>query len=57
MAVEVPEVLGQPGRLHHMEARITSTEQGMQRVKGGVGAFGAVLTMLHIAITYLSGKH
>ena len=49
--------VGQPGRLHHMEARITSTEQGMQRVKGGVGAFGAVLTMLHIAITYLSGKH
>jgi hypothetical protein len=49
--------VGQPGTLHHFEARLAATEQGMQRVKGGVGAFGALLTMLHVAISFLVGKH
>jgi hypothetical protein len=49
--------VGQPGRLHHLEARVAANEQGVQRVKGGVGAFGAALTMLHLAISYFGGKH
>ncbi|QHN01954.1 hypothetical protein FTO74_00090 [Granulicella sp. WH15] len=49
--------VGQPGRLHHIEARVAATEQGVQRVKGGVGVFGMVLTLLHLAVTYLGGRH
>jgi hypothetical protein len=49
--------VGQPGRLHHLEERLAATEQGIQRVKGGVGAFGALLTLVHLAISFVAGKH
>ena len=49
--------IGQPGRLHHLEGRVRVTEQGMQKMKGFAGAFGVVLTMIHLAISYLGGKH
>ena len=50
--------IGQPGRLHHLERRVAGTEQGVQRMKGVVAAFGTALTMLHLAISYFSSsKH
>ena len=49
--------VGQPGRLNHLEDRVSRSEQGVQRMKGFVGAFGAALTALHLAISYISGKH
>ena len=49
--------IGQPGRLHQLEHRVGCTEQGVQRMKGFMAAFGTVLTMLHLAISYFGGKH
>jgi hypothetical protein len=49
--------VGQPGRLHHIEQRISASEQGVQRMKGVIGAFGAILTLLHLAINAITGKH
>ncbi len=50
--------LGQPGRLHEIERRVSCNEQGVQRMKGFMGAFGIVLTMVHLAISYFGGgKH
>ena len=49
--------IGQPGRLHQLEARVDSHERSVQRLKGLGAAFGAVLTMVHVAIAYVSGKH
>lgn len=49
--------VGQPGRLHHLERRVSNNEQGVQRMKGFVGAFGAAITVIHLAIDYVSGKH
>ncbi|ADW67120.1 hypothetical protein [Granulicella tundricola] len=57
MAVEFPEVLGQPGRLHHLEQRVSRNEQGVQRMRGITAAFGTALTMMHFAISYFTGKH
>jgi hypothetical protein len=48
--------IGQPGRLHQLEHRVACNEQGVQRMKGFVAAFGTVLTMLHFAISYFSSK-
>jgi hypothetical protein len=49
--------IGQPGRLHKLERRVDSHERSMQRLKGVGGAFGALLTLLHIAIAWLGGRH
>jgi hypothetical protein len=49
--------VGQPGRLHHLEQRVSASEQTVQRMKGVAAAFGALLTLLHLAISYLTGKH
>lgn len=49
--------VGQPGRLHHLERRVSRNEQGVQRMRGFVGAFAAALTFLHLAIEYVGGKH
>ncbi len=49
--------IGQPGRLHHIEERVHRNEQGVQRMKGVMAAFGTGLTMVHLAISYFSGKH
>ena len=48
--------IGQPGRLHQMERRLARSEQGVQRMKGFVAAFGTAVTVIHLAITYFSGK-
>lgn len=50
--------IGQPGRLHHLEGRVRVNEQGVQKMKGFVAAFGVVMTLVHFAISYLGGgKH
>jgi hypothetical protein len=49
--------IGQPGRLHNLEDRLNETETAIQKMRGVVAAFGAVVTMLHVAISYISGKH
>jgi hypothetical protein len=42
--------VGQPGRLTHLEERVERHEQAVQRLKGLAGAFGGLLTILHLAI-------
>jgi hypothetical protein len=49
--------IGQPGRIHRLEDRVSQNEQGVQKMKGVVAAFGVTLTMLHLAISYFGGKH
>jgi hypothetical protein len=49
--------IGQPGRLHLLESRVSSTESGIQRMKGVVAAFGTALTIVHLAISYFAAKH
>ncbi len=49
--------IGQPGRLHELEHRLIATERAMHRMRGVTAAFGAGLTMLHLVLTYLGGKH
>jgi hypothetical protein len=48
--------IGQPGRLTHVEDRLLQHEQALQRMKGVMGAFGGLLTLLHLAITYFVGR-
>ena len=48
--------IGQPGRLHALEHRVSCNEKGVQRMKGFVAAFGTVLAVLHFVIGYFSGK-
>jgi hypothetical protein len=48
--------IGQPGRLQALEMRVDSHEQSMQRLKGVGAAFGALLTVVHLAIAWVSGK-
>ncbi len=49
--------IGQPGRLHEIEERVHRNEQGVQKMKGMMAAFGTGLTVVHLAISYFSGKH
>jgi len=46
-----------PERLHKLEQRVESHEQGVQRLKGLGGAFGALLTLVHLAIAWLGARH
>ncbi len=46
--------IGQPGRLHSLEVRASSNKDEIQRMKGFVAAFGTVVTLLHLAITWFS---
>ncbi len=48
--------IGQPGRLHMLEERVQKHEQAVQRMKGLAAAFGGVLTIVHLGISYFSGK-
>jgi hypothetical protein len=43
----------QPGRLTQLEGRVDRHEQTVQRLKGLVGAFGGILTLVHLAIDYV----
>jgi hypothetical protein len=48
--------IGQPGRLNQLEARMQDHEKVVQRMKGMVGAFGGLLTIVHLAIDFLIGR-
>ena len=48
--------IGQPGRLNQLEDRICEHEKTVQRMKGMVGAFGALITVIHLTMDYFSGK-
>jgi len=48
--------IGQPGRLNQLEMRVDSHERSVQRLKGLAAAFGALLTMAHVAIAWVVGK-
>ena len=45
--------MGQPGRLAQLEERVERHEHAVQRLKGLAGAFGGVLTIIHLAIDYI----
>jgi hypothetical protein len=49
--------IGQPGRLHELEVRLAGTERAMQRMKGVVAALGPLLAVVHVVISYFTGKH
>ncbi len=49
--------IGQPGRLQQLERRVASHERNMQRMQGLVGAFGGALTLVQLAVAYMSGRH
>ena len=50
--------IGQPGRLHMLEERVELHEKSVQRMKGLAGAFGGLLTIVHLAIALIGGgKH
>ena len=49
--------IGQPGRLHQLEQRVATHEQGMQRLKGMAAGFGGLLTGVHALIAYFGGRH
>jgi hypothetical protein len=42
--------IGQPGRLAQLEGRMHEHEKIVQRLKGMAAAFGALLTIAHLAI-------
>lgn len=44
--------IGQPGRLHQLEARVEEHERNVQQLKGLGAAFGVVLTLVHVVITW-----
>lgn len=48
--------IGQPGRLAQLEDRMQEHEKTVQRMKGMAGAFGALLTVAHVAIDFLVGR-
>ena len=48
--------IGQPGRLAQLEDRMQEHEKTVQRLKGIAAAFGALLTIAHIAIDFLVGR-
>jgi hypothetical protein len=55
---QIEQVLGngQPGRLSQLEARVSDHEKSVQRLKGMAGAFGGLLTFVHIAIDFVAAK-
>jgi hypothetical protein len=46
--------IGQPGRLHQLEARVECHEQSVQRLKGLGAAFGGLLTLVQLAMAWMS---
>jgi hypothetical protein len=49
--------IGQIGRLGQLEDRMQDHEKAVQRMKGVMGAFGGLLTVVHVAIDILVGRH
>jgi hypothetical protein len=56
---QMKEVLGigQPGRLHELERKVERHDHTVQRLKGIAGAFGGLLTAVHVLIAYLGERH
>jgi hypothetical protein len=56
---QMQEVLGigQPGRLTQIETRMREHERTVQRMKGVAAAFGSLLTVAHLAVDFLVGRH
>jgi hypothetical protein len=48
--------IGQPGRLVQLESRMHEHEKIVQRLKGMAAAFGALLTIAHLAIDLFIGR-
>jgi hypothetical protein len=48
--------IGQPGRLNQLESRVEAHERSVQQLKGLAGAFGGLLTVVHVAIAVWSGR-
>ncbi len=48
--------IGQPGRLHQIEARLCESEKTVQKMKGFIAAFGLLLTLAHLAITFFAAR-
>jgi hypothetical protein len=48
--------IGEPGRLTQLEDRMREHEKTVQRMKGMVGAFGGLLTVVHLTIDYFNGR-
>lgn len=48
--------IGQPGRLHALEQRVEMHERSVQRMRGSMGAFGGLLTVVHLAIAFWKGR-
>ena len=48
--------IGQPGRLHQLERRVESHERNMQRLKGLAGAFGGLLTLVHLLMAFVGRR-
>jgi hypothetical protein len=49
--------IGQPGRLHQLEARVESHERSVQRLKGVGAACGILWTLVHVVVAYLAAKN
>lgn len=49
--------VGQPGRLHMLEARVECHERSMQRMQGIAGAFGGVLGVVQFVLFVLRTRH
>jgi hypothetical protein len=47
---------GQPGRISQLEGRMHEHEKIVQRLKGMAAAFGALLTIAHLAIDLFLAK-
>ena len=48
--------IGQPGRLVQLESRMHEHDKIVQRLKGMAAAFGALLTIAHLAIDLFIGR-
>jgi hypothetical protein len=48
--------IGQPGRISQLEGRMHEHEKIVQRLKGMAAAFGALLTIAHLAIDLFLAK-
>jgi hypothetical protein len=48
--------IGQPGRLHQLEARVESHERSVQKLKGVGAAFGAVMTVVQLALAFFARR-
>ncbi|MGI4757492.1 MAG: hypothetical protein ACRYGF_11675 [Janthinobacterium lividum] len=42
--------MGQPGRLHLLEERVSKHERTVQRMKGVGGGFSVLFTVFHVAM-------